>query len=124
MPVQVSFLVEEDAAAYGAKDTKRRAYFSACMTLTLGVLGRCVVDQAGTRRIDTGTWALSNTAEYNQQLRQQCRKQSQGHLSCCMTQAKTRLTGTSIGALNNTSSCYFSVGSPKVMYIPLVTGHG
>jgi hypothetical protein len=65
MLVQVSFLVEEDASAYGAKDTKRRAYFSACMTLTLGVLGRCVADQAGTSLADRhwfGTVALSNTA--------------------------------------------------------------
>lgn len=40
---EVSFLVEEDASAYGAKDTKRRAYFSACMTLTLGVLGSSIL---------------------------------------------------------------------------------
>jgi hypothetical protein len=60
LPVQVSFLVEEDAAAYGAKDTKRRAYFSACMTLTLGVLGRCVADQAETRRTDTSVFSIGS----------------------------------------------------------------
>jgi hypothetical protein len=35
-------VIEEDAAAYGARDTARKACFSACITLTLGVLGRCV----------------------------------------------------------------------------------
>lgn len=38
--LQVSFVVEEDDAAFGAHDTKRRAFFSACITLTLGVMGR------------------------------------------------------------------------------------
>lgn len=40
--LQVSFVVEEDDAAFGAHDTKRRAFFSACITLTLGVMGRWV----------------------------------------------------------------------------------
>jgi hypothetical protein len=40
--LQVSFVVEEDDAAFGAHDTKLRAFFSACITLTLGVMGRWV----------------------------------------------------------------------------------
>lgn len=38
--LQVSFVVEDDAATWGAGDTSRKAYLSACITLTLGVLGR------------------------------------------------------------------------------------
>lgn len=38
--LQVSFVVEDDAEAWGARDTNRKAYISACITLTLGVLGR------------------------------------------------------------------------------------
>lgn len=37
----VAWLVEDDAAAFGAGDTHRKAFASACITLTLGVLGRC-----------------------------------------------------------------------------------
>jgi hypothetical protein len=38
---QVSFVVEDDEDTWGLGDTERRAFFSACITLTLGVLGRC-----------------------------------------------------------------------------------
>lgn len=37
---EVAWLVEDDAAAFGARDTHWKAFASACITLTLGVLGR------------------------------------------------------------------------------------
>uniref|UniRef100_A0A383VGQ9 Amino acid transporter transmembrane domain-containing protein n=1 Tax=Tetradesmus obliquus TaxID=3088 RepID=A0A383VGQ9_TETOB len=40
---QVSFVVEDDEDTWGSGDTERRAFFSACITLTLGVLGSSIL---------------------------------------------------------------------------------
>eukprot|EP00882_Tetradesmus_deserticola_P022019 GHRQ01023895.1.p2 GENE.GHRQ01023895.1~~GHRQ01023895.1.p2 ORF type:complete len:118 (+),score=49.74 GHRQ01023895.1:1123-1476(+) len=40
---QVSFVVEVDENTRGTGDTQRRACFSACITLTLGVLGSSIL---------------------------------------------------------------------------------
>lgn len=49
--LQVSFILEDDAASWGARDTERRAFFSACITLTLGVLGRSEQMGAGCKAV-------------------------------------------------------------------------
>eukprot|EP00878_Enallax_costatus_P003116 GHUV01003315.1.p1 GENE.GHUV01003315.1~~GHUV01003315.1.p1 ORF type:complete len:487 (+),score=112.67 GHUV01003315.1:283-1743(+) len=40
---EVSFVVEDDAEAWGAGDSTQKAYRSACITLTLGVLGSSIL---------------------------------------------------------------------------------